>query len=159
MARRSRIRRAPKRPKLDEVRNEINVVPLVDIVLVLLIIFMVITPLMTRGRQVELPQTRNHQESKDTQQPIVVVGIDGRLWVDQDPVASVEEMLERVNDEWKALEALNTQLAREREGEGRVLVKAEVGTPYGKVYPVIMALHDNGAVGIDLGTNEIREEE
>jgi biopolymer transport protein TolR len=36
-------------------KAEINVTPLVDVVLVLLIIFMVITPMLTRGRDVQLP--------------------------------------------------------------------------------------------------------
>ena len=38
-----------------EFRSEINVTPLVDVVLVLLIIFMVITPLLQMGYDVEVP--------------------------------------------------------------------------------------------------------
>ncbi|MFL5272838.1 MAG: biopolymer transporter ExbD, partial [Anaeromyxobacteraceae bacterium] len=37
------------------VKSEINVTPLVDVVLVLLIIFMVITPMLQRGKPVVLP--------------------------------------------------------------------------------------------------------
>ena len=37
------------------IKNEINVTPLVDVVLVLLIIFMVITPMLQRGKDVNLP--------------------------------------------------------------------------------------------------------
>ncbi|HLM72228.1 MAG TPA: biopolymer transporter ExbD, partial [Polyangiaceae bacterium] len=35
---------------------DINVTPLVDVVLVLLIIFMVVTPMLQRGKDVRLPQ-------------------------------------------------------------------------------------------------------
>lgn len=38
------------------IRSDINVTPLVDVVLVLLIIFMVVTPMITRGYDLEVPQ-------------------------------------------------------------------------------------------------------
>ena len=41
---------------------EINVIPLVDVMLVLLIIFMVTAPMLQRGVEVTLPQTRRAQE-------------------------------------------------------------------------------------------------
>jgi len=41
---------------------EINVIPLVDVMLVLLIIFMVTAPMLQRGVEVNLPQTRRSQE-------------------------------------------------------------------------------------------------
>ena len=50
--RRPLVHAAPR--KLDQVRNEINVTPLVDVCLVLLIIFMVVLPMLTRGKNVEL---------------------------------------------------------------------------------------------------------
>ena len=41
---------------------EINVIPLVDVMLVLLIIFMATAPMLQRGVEVNLPQTRRAQE-------------------------------------------------------------------------------------------------
>jgi biopolymer transport protein TolR len=41
---------------------EINVIPLVDVMLVLLIIFMVTAPMLQRGVEVNLPETRRAQE-------------------------------------------------------------------------------------------------
>jgi biopolymer transport protein ExbD len=149
-----------KSPKIDGVRNEINVTPLVDVCLVLLIIFMVVVPLMERGREVELPQTRHHVRDKDTLQPIVVIEREGTLFVDKEKVPNTQVMGERIKQAWQDLENLNTRLKKkdnEREGEGRVLVKAHPEAFYGKVYPVIMALHELGATGIDLGTKELKE--
>jgi biopolymer transport protein ExbD len=42
-----------------EVVADINVTPMVDVMLVMLIIFMVITPMLTKGVQVELVKTKN----------------------------------------------------------------------------------------------------
>jgi biopolymer transport protein ExbD len=53
--------------------NEINVVPLVDVMLVLLIIFMVTAPMMQRGVDVDLPQSRRAQEINDEQRVYVTV--------------------------------------------------------------------------------------
>ena len=44
---------------------EINVTPMADIMIVLLIIFMVITPLINKGVDVELPKAVNTKERKD----------------------------------------------------------------------------------------------
>ena len=59
--------------KLDPPKSDIDVTPLVDVVLVLLIIFMVITPMMSRGKEVPLPATSNHYDRKDKQQPVVAL--------------------------------------------------------------------------------------
>src|SRR5271165_5784313 len=39
--------------------NDINVTPMVDVMLVMLIIFMVITPMLSKGVTVDLAKTRN----------------------------------------------------------------------------------------------------
>ena len=157
-SRQNRKRLVHKAPaKLDSVRNEINVTPLVDVCLVLLIIFMVILPMLTRGKEVPLPATANHSKDKDTRQPIVAIDAEGRIYVDKEMVKDLEGMKLAVKDEWKALEAQNQTLGEkaDRKGEGRVLIKAHENVRYKQVYPVLTALHEAGAVGIDLGTNEL----
>jgi len=157
------VHKAP--PKLDSVRNEINVTPLVDVCLVLLIIFMVILPMLTRGQEVDLPKTLNHSKEKDARQPIVAIFHDKNqnkweFYVDKEKVPDIATLKTRVEDQWKALEASNAALGdkADRRGEKRVLLKADPEATYKQVYPVVMGLHEIGALGIDLGTNELKNE-
>ena len=48
-----------KKKKAPPVVADINVTPMVDVMLVLLIIFMVITPMLTKGTSVDLVRTHN----------------------------------------------------------------------------------------------------
>jgi biopolymer transport protein ExbD len=87
--------------------NEINVVPLVDVMLVLLIIFMVTAPMMQRGLDVNLPQSRRAQENNDQQHLYVTVPLtfrkDRKVRVGDDLVP-FELLAERVRQamRWKS---------------------------------------------------------
>jgi len=48
-----------KNVKAPPVVSDINVTPMVDVMLVLLIIFMVITPMLTKGQTVEMVRSKN----------------------------------------------------------------------------------------------------
>lgn len=144
--------------ELDSVRNEINVTPLVDVVLVLLIIMMVIGPMLARGKEVKLPQTRYHLEPQDNHEPIVAIDQYGTFWVDKTQAKDIPEIQNLVQLEWQKLIASNKKLgeAANRSGERRVLLKISPEIRYEAAYPVIMALHDLGAEGVDLGTEELK---
>jgi biopolymer transport protein ExbD len=63
---------------------DINVTPMVDVMLVLLIIFMVITPMLSRGQSVELVRTKNPIAMPDEDKEdaiIVAVTRDGRVFL------------------------------------------------------------------------------
>src|SRR5258708_13642872 len=51
--------------KAPEVTSDINVTPMVDVMLVLLIIFMVITPMLTKGAPVVMVKAKNPIAMKD----------------------------------------------------------------------------------------------
>ena len=67
------IYRLAKRKKL---HAEINVVPYIDVMLVLLIIFMVLSPLLIQGIEVNLPQTDTTKMS--VQNEPLVISIDSK---------------------------------------------------------------------------------
>ena len=84
--------------------------PLVDVMLVLLIIFMVTAPMMQRGLDVNLPQSRRAQEINDQQRVFVTVPLsfrkDRRVRLGEDPVP-FDVLAERVRQamRWKIGEA------------------------------------------------------
>jgi len=143
-----RWRISAKKPHLDVVRNDINVTPLVDVMLVLLIIFMLMTMLMGRGHEVELPPAKNFSADKDKLQPVVSIDKEGNLYVEKSklgPVnlATLKEMQNQVEAMWKA--------PKNPESVGRIYLKADLQVPYIKVYPVLEYLNRTMGVGsIDL---------
>lgn len=133
----------------DRVRAEINVTPLVDVCLVLLIIFMVVTPMLTRGVDVKLPSTRHHEEKRDTgRQPVVSIQKDGahaRLFFDREAMASVADLRQRV-----------AAALKDKPGE-RIFLKADADLRYEQVYPTLVALDQAGSPGVELGTAPDKE--
>jgi biopolymer transport protein TolR len=147
-----------KPKKLDDLKSDINVTPLVDVCLVLLIIFMVVTPMLSRGKDVPLPKTRNHVKKEDLgDQPILSVNmVAGRpaYWFDKDRMEdrSDQTALQQVT---KRTEAELSKKASK--GITTIFVKADAIMKFGQVYPALMAIHDGGSQGVALGTNEIKE--
>lgn len=73
--------------------SEINVTPFVDVMLVLLIIFMVATPMMTQGLEVDLPQTRQVETlPTESENMVLTIRRDGRIYLDEYAVNSVPEL-------------------------------------------------------------------
>jgi biopolymer transport protein ExbD len=123
-----------KKPHIDVVRNDINVTPLVDVMLVLLIIFMLMTLVMGRGHDVQLPGAKHYSQEKDKMQPVVTVERDGMLYVEKNKLGQIDEstlkeMQSQVEAIWKA--------PKNPDGVGRVYLKADLKTTYDKVYPVL----------------------
>src|SRR5579862_2679401 len=73
-----------KPPKSPEVTSDINVTPMVDVMLVLLIIFMVITPMLTKGAAVEMVKAKNPiaMQAADKEDAILVaITRDGKVFL------------------------------------------------------------------------------
>ena len=71
-----------EKKKAPAVVSDINVTPMVDVMLVLLIIFMVITPMLTKGVTVDKVKTKNAIAMKDAdKEDAVMIGItrDGKV--------------------------------------------------------------------------------
>jgi len=70
------------------VKSDINVTPLVDVVLVLLIIFMVVTPMLQKGFDMEIPPEVTQTYVPDTEkfQLVLTIRGDNRLFLNKEEV-------------------------------------------------------------------------
>jgi len=73
-----------KKSKIPQAISDINVTPMVDVMLVLLIIFMVVTPMLSKGVSVDLAKTMNPIAMNDAdKEDAVVIAItrDGKVFL------------------------------------------------------------------------------
>lgn len=146
---RRRRRHETRRIAIDRVRNDINVTPLVDVMLVLLIIFMLMTMVMGRGKELSLPQARYYSSEKDKLQPVVSIDTAGNLWLEKTKLgpakdeATLREMGTQVQAMWNA--------PKNPEAAGRIYVKVDAMVEFATVKPVLLYLNrDMARQQIDL---------
>ena len=125
------------------VRSDINITPLVDVVLVLLIIFMVITPMLQRGKSVELPKASHVHVGEGPEPAFVSVTRDGEVYIEQDKTSATKEQV------MEAMKEANAQ------GK-RVMVKADIETEYGKVRPVLDWASKAKLKGVSLAAEQLK---
>ncbi|MEX2260826.1 MAG: biopolymer transporter ExbD [Bryobacteraceae bacterium] len=73
-----------EKKKAPPVVSDINVTPMVDVMLVLLIIFMVVTPMLTKGQSVDMVKTRNPIDMQSAEREdavLVAITRDGRVFL------------------------------------------------------------------------------
>ena len=115
-----------------DMKSDINVTPLVDVCLVLLIIFMVVTPMLQKGRPVLLPQADRPDKKPESSNQILVsveadknIFIESKWFPDKDFLAKMKEMGERAAGK-------------------DVLIKADNRLTYGDVKHVMKLVKDGG---------------
>jgi biopolymer transport protein TolR len=132
-------------PSRGGAKSDINVTPLVDVCLVLLIIFMVVTPMLQRGKDVKLPRAKDvDAERKDTEPIILSVTSDHKIWLDKE--LCTEETLE---------EKLRGTL--ENAPEKQVMLKGDASLEYGEIRRVMKIAEKVKARGVQLAVEEIKE--
>ena len=81
--------------------SDINVTPMVDVMLVLLIIFMVITPMLQKGQNVQMAKTNNPiaMEDADKEDAILIaITRDGHVFLDVEQVPNIADLGPKVQD-------------------------------------------------------------
>jgi biopolymer transport protein TolR len=125
---------------------EINVVPYIDVTLVLLIIFMITTPMLQTGVQVELPQAEAAPvEQKEDMPPIIVsIKTQGQFYLKVDNQTDEPIQPEAINARVMAVLANKPATP--------VLINADNNVDYGAVVTVMAALKNAGVPSVGLMT-------
>jgi len=126
----------------EDMKSDINVTPLVDVCLVLLIIFMVVTPMLQKGKPVMLPQTERPDKKPESDKELLIsvqsdktIFIDTKWFPDKDFAAKMKEIGERSSNK-------------------DVLIKADQRLNYGDVKNVMRMIKDAGFERVGLITEK-----
>ena len=126
---------------------DINVTPMVDVMLVLLIIFMVITPMLSKGVSVDMAKVKNPipMQAADKSDAITVaVTKDGKTYLNTTQMPA-EDLPPKVKD------LLTNRLDK------TVFIRADQRARYEKVVDVVDNLRAAGVDNVGLLTEQVQE--
>mgnify|MGYP003528631905 CR=1 FL=1 len=134
------------RDEKETVKSEPNVVPLCDVLLVLLIIFMVVTPLVQKGVDVQLPTALNSSNMPDNPEVVLSVKADGTLFLKEQRIT---------------MEALPAALeeALISATEKKVYLRADQNLEFGKIVDIIYGIQQAGVELVGIITEKQATEE
>ncbi len=124
-----------------------NVIPMADIMLVLLIIFMVVTPMLTKGLSVELAKVNNPSDMPDADKDdAVIVGISasGDVFIGS-AKSDVSQIADQVRDR------ISNKLDK------TVFVKSDGRAKYGAVVKVVDEIRAAGVDNVGLITDRAEQ--
>ncbi len=138
-----------KLAKAPAVVSDINVTPMVDVMLVLLIIFMVITPMLSKGQNVTLVKARypiKMQEADREDAILIAITRDGKVFLSPGNLQMVPDQLSgKVKD-----------LQQNRQDK-TVYIKADARARFASVTDVIDNLRTAGVDQLGLLTEEVQD--
>ena len=121
-----------------------DVTPIVNVALVLLIVFMVVTPMIREGIEVETPEAEGvEQLSEDEQNVVLAVQSDGSMFVNLKPVQP------------HTVEAELILAYRGNEGKP-VVIKGAQNLPYKDILALMDICKGIGAPAVDLVARKIK---
>ncbi|WP_230657431.1 protein TolR [Psychrobacter sp. I-STPA10] len=127
-----------------------NVVPYIDVMLVLLVIFMVTTPMLTTGVNVDLPKAKTDSITMGTQMPVIV-----SLQSNGEITLSFEGNTDLPVSEPELIDTLiRLQHQAGEDGGLKVMINADQNNQYGMIMQLMANLQQAGIQKVGLLTAE-----
>lgn len=133
-----------RRRRRMSLNSEINVTPLVDVMLVLLIIFMVTSPMLVTGVEVDLPKTQAAALSGQDEPIAISVSKNGEVFIGESKVR-LDELGSKL------------QSVLKEKTETRIFVRGDKDIDYGKVMEVFGAIKVAGFKNVALVTENFEK--
>ena len=127
--------------------SDINVTPMVDVMLVLLIIFMVVTPMLQKGTNVDMAKVNNPSPMEDADKEdaiLIAITRDSQIFFDVERVNAASDLTNRV------IEKL------ENKADKKIYIKADARAKYGTVVEVVDNVRAAGVDQVGLLTEQIK---
>lgn len=129
--------------------SEINVTPMVDVMLVLLIIFMIASPMLVGGVQVDLPKTSSSAVSTNLKPLIISIDKDSKIYIFESLVEK-KDLVSKLREILKASTEGQNQNEAIRSEDVRVFVKGDKSVAYGMVAEVMSLIQNAGYTKVAL---------
>jgi biopolymer transport protein ExbD/biopolymer transport protein TolR len=124
--------------------SDINVTPMVDVMLVLLIIFMVVTPMLQKGLNVDLAKTNNPIAMEDADKEdavLIAITRDGQIFFDTEKI-TLEGLTTKVSDKLSS------------RADKKIFIKSDARAQYGTVVKVVDGVRSAGVDQVGLLTEQ-----
>tara|TARA_B100001113_G_C21121810_1_gene627702 strand:+ start:1996 stop:2427 length:432 start_codon:yes stop_codon:yes gene_type:complete len=140
-----------RRAKNRKLLTEINVIPYVDISLVLLVIFMVATPFMIQGIDLNLPKTESQALNKSKEDNLTIsISREGFYSLDLGEKDKVYKNFEQFSDQFEKIVKNNPSI--------EVFLRADKETKYDNVAQIMSLIKSFKSDSINLITEPLRDE-
>jgi len=124
--------------------SEINVTPMVDVMLVLLIIFMIASPMLVGGIEVDLPKTEAAPVSGQFKPLVISINKKNEIFILESKISK------------KKLVAKLNEITKEKK-DTRIFVKGDKRVPYGVVVDTMAMIHKAGFTKVALISDIIKK--
>ena len=123
--------------------SEINVTPFVDVMLVLLVIFMITSPMLLSGVDVDLPQTKTMPINGQDEPISVSIDKRGDIYLEELKVSlsELEQKLKAIILEKK---------------DARIFIRGDKAVDYGKIAEVFVTIRASGLHNVSLVTEVVQ---
>jgi biopolymer transport protein TolR len=141
---------SPYRRERKALNAEMNVVPYIDVMLVLLVIFMITTPMLTTGVDVDLPKEQTNTISSSSQLPVIVSLKDnGEIFI------SYENNIDQPITQPELIDTLSRLQSQDSGTEGlQVMINADQNNQYGSIMELMASLQQAGIKKVGLLTGK-----